>query len=308
MRPPYAGITQVRLWRSAGRLPPSHARCSPSSRAESACESYGHARGASSAPPGPGRTRNNRGPGAIVNSRSPAPCRGRWSRDPMAANESHLAAARELEVFAESSWLVASTLDLGEVLERLADVAQTRLGGDVVRIWLTGERTGMLTLRAETGTSGQDVEYQQRFRMGEGLAGSVLETQQPLAVSDVLADPRVRNRSWFEAEGVRSVLLVPILLDTSPIGIIACMTRARRDFSPEEVKLAAAVAAPAATAVRNAGLYAGALERLTETQAFQRVTSETLSSPDLETALRTVVRETLQLLRADGAFCSLVEP
>jgi GAF domain-containing protein len=226
----------------------------------------------------------------------------------MAANESHLAAARELEVFAESSWLVASTLDLGEVLERLADVAQTRLGVDVVRIWLTGERTGMLTLRAETGTSGQDVEYQQRFRMGEGLAGSVLETQQPLAVSDVLADPRVRNRSWFEAEGVRSVLLVPILLDTSPIGIIACMTRARRDFSPEEVKLAAAVAAPAATAVRNAGLYAEALERLTEIQAFQRVTSETLSSPDLETALRTVVRETLQLLRADGAFCSLVEP
>ena len=33
----------------------------------------------------------------------------------MAANDSRLAAARELEVFAESSWLVASTLDLGEV-------------------------------------------------------------------------------------------------------------------------------------------------------------------------------------------------
>jgi GAF domain-containing protein len=226
----------------------------------------------------------------------------------MAANESRLAAARELEVFAESSWLVASTLDLGEVLERLADVAQTRLGVDIVRIWLAGERTGTLTLRAETGTSGQDVDYQQRFRMGEGLAGTVLESQEPLAVPDVLADPRVRNRSWFEAEGVRSVMLVPILLDTSPIGIIACMTRTRRDFSSEEIKLAAAVAAPAATAVRNAGLYAEALERLAEIQAFQRVTSETLSSPDLETALRTVVRETCELLRADGAFCSLAEP
>src|SRR4030095_9967449 len=100
-----------------------------------------------------------------------------------------LAAARELEVFAESSWLVASTLDLGEVLERLADVAQTRLGVAAGRSWLTGERTGRLTLRAKTGTSGQDVEYQQRFRMGEGLAGSVLETQQPLAVSGVLPDP-----------------------------------------------------------------------------------------------------------------------
>ena len=60
----------------------------------------------------------------------------------------HDSATRELEVFAESSWLVASTLDLGEVLERLADVAQTRLGVDIVRIWLLDARTGLLTLRA----------------------------------------------------------------------------------------------------------------------------------------------------------------
>jgi GAF domain-containing protein len=226
----------------------------------------------------------------------------------MAMRESNQSAPRELEVFAESSWLVASTLDLGEVLERLADIAQTRVGVDIVRIWLSSDRAGTLTLRAETGTSGKNLEFQQRFSLGEGLAGTVLETQQPLVVPDVHQDPRVRNRTWFEAEGVRSVLLVPILLDTSPIGIVACMTRARRDFSADEVRLAAAVAAPAATAVRNAGLYAEALQRLEEIQAFQRVTSESLSSPDLETALRTVVRETRHLLRADGAFCTLVDP
>ena len=219
----------------------------------------------------------------------------------------HDPGTRELEVFAESSWLVASTLDLGEVLERLADVAQTRLGVDIVRIWLLDARTGLLSLRAETGTSGRPVAFAQTLSVGEGLAGRVFETQQSLVVPDVMQDARVRNRSWFEAQGIRSVMLVPILLDTSPIGIIACMTRTRREFAPDEVKLAAAVAAPAATAVRNAGLYADALQRLEEIQAFQRVTSETLSSPDLETALRTVLRETRHLLRADGAFCSFVD-
>ena len=215
---------------------------------------------------------------------------------------------RELEVFAESSGLVASTLDLGEILERLAGVAQTRLTVDVVRIWLLDSRTGFLTLRAETGTTGQPrVESVRTLNVGEGLIGRVFETRKPLMVTDVMQDERVRNRSWFEAEGVRSILLVPILLDTSPIGIIACMTRARREFAPDELKLAAAVAAPAATAVRNAGLYADALKRLDEIQAFQRVTSETLSSPDLGTALRTVLRETLHLLRADGAFCTFVD-
>jgi len=220
---------------------------------------------------------------------------------------SHDSRTRELEVFAESSWLVASTLDLGEVLERLADVAQTRLGVDVVRIWLLDVRAGVLTLRAETGTTGERVESLQTLSVGEGLAGRVFETQEPLVVTDVMQDTRVRNRTWFAAQGIRSAMTVPILVDGAPIGIIACMTRAHRDFSPDEVKLAAAVAAPAATAVRNAGLYADALRRLEEIQAFQRVTSETLSSPDLETALRTVLRETRHLLHADGAYCSFVE-
>ena len=223
------------------------------------------------------------------------------------SGSSHDSRTRELEVFAESSWLVASTLDLGEVLERLADVAQTRLGVDVVRIWLLDVRAGVLTLRAETGTTGRRVESLQTLSVGEGLAGRVFETQEPLVVTDVMQDTRVRNRTWFEAQGIRSAMTVPILVDGAPIGIIACMTRAHRDFSPDEVKLAAAVAAPAATAVRNAGLYADALRRLDEIQAFQRVTSETLSSPDLETALRTVLRETRHLLHADGAYCSFVE-
>src|SRR4029453_13423560 len=234
---------------------------------------------------------------------------GSGSQAPMTGSSGapHDPRTRELEVFAESSWLVASTLDLGEVLERLADVAQKRLSVDIVRIWLLDARADLLTLRAETGTSGRPVEFRQTLSVGEGIAGRVFESQEPLVVTDVMQDPRVRNRTWFEAEGVRSVMAVPILLDTSPIGIIACMTRTRREFAPDEVKLAAPAAAPAATAVRNAGLYAEALQRLDEIQAFQRVTSETLSSPDLETALRTVLRETRHLLRADGAFCSFVD-
>src|SRR4029450_11258589 len=73
---------------------------------------------------------------------APPQGRGRRSRDRMSASESNLSATRELEVFAESSWLVASTLDLGGVLERLADGAQSRLSVDIVRIWLRDARRG----------------------------------------------------------------------------------------------------------------------------------------------------------------------
>src|SRR5712691_6250404 len=55
---------------------------------------------------------------------------------------------RELDVLAESNRLLTSTLDLTEVLDRLADMARTRLETDVARIWLLDEGGGMLHLSA----------------------------------------------------------------------------------------------------------------------------------------------------------------
>ena len=122
------------------------------------------------------------------------------------------------------------------------------------------------------------------------------------------ADTRLVNRAWFAAEGVVSLLTVPIMLDDRPIGILACLSRTRREFTPGDVALARALTAPAVVAVRNAALYADALARLEEIEAFQRVASETLSSPELETALRAVVRELHGLLRSDAALCTHVDP
>jgi len=214
---------------------------------------------------------------------------------------------RELEVFAESSRLVAGTLELSEVLDRLAGIARMRLEVDVVRIWLLDDQSAFVTLRAQTGTVREETPPGERMRPGEGLAGWVVAQAEPLALAEVLDDARVTQRRWFEVEGIRSFLGVPIMLDMSPIGVVACLSRTRREFTAADMALAAVVAAPAAVAVRNAGLYADALSRLEEIQAFQRVTSETLSSPDLPTVLHTLVRETKPLLQADAAFCSLLD-
>jgi GAF domain-containing protein len=214
----------------------------------------------------------------------------------------------ELEVLAESSRLLTSTLDLEEVLDRLAGIARRRLAVDVVRIWLLDESGDGLRLRAQQGAVRQDVPAKDHLSSRESLVGWVITRREPLVLPEVQDDPRLTNREWFRAEGLVSFLCVPIMLDDNPIGILAGMSRLRREFSDDDVALAQALTAPAVAAVRNAALYAETLERLDEIQAFQRVVSETLSSPALETALRAVVREMRNLLRSDAAACSLVSP
>ena len=215
---------------------------------------------------------------------------------------------RELEALAEAGRLLTSTLDLGEVLERLAGIARRRLEVDVVRIWLLDESGEFLRLRAHQGVTRQDVPAKNRLSPKESLAGWVITHREPLVLVDVEPDPRLTNREWFRAEGLVSFLCVPMMLDDTPMGILACLSRARRQFTAADVALAQALSAPAVAAVRNAALYAETLERLEEIEAFQRVVSETLSAPTLETALRAVAREMRSLLRSDAAVCSLVNP
>jgi GAF domain-containing protein/CheY-like chemotaxis protein len=215
---------------------------------------------------------------------------------------------RELELLAESSRLLTATLDVDEVVGRLAEIALSRLGVDVVRIWMREPGGDAVVLRAQKGQTRQPPGGQPALAPGEGVAGWVLNQRQPLVVPDLQADARVKLRDWSRAEGLVSALVVPIVLEGTAIGMLAAMSRRPREFSPADVALAEALSAPAALAFRNASVYAEALDRLEEIEAFQRLATETLSSPDLETALRAVVRETQELLDADAAFCSLGEP
>src|SRR4030095_15014062 len=215
---------------------------------------------------------------------------------------------QELEILAESNRLLTSTLDLTEVLDRLADIARTRLDTEVARIWLRGESDDTLRLAAHKGHLRSPRNTWEQVPTQSSLVGWVLPHRQPLALADVQDDPRLANRPWFAAEAFASLLCVPILLDDGVIGILSCMTRVRREFSAADVALAEALTASAAVAVRNARIHAEALRRLEEIEAFQRVASHALSSPDLVTALGAVVREIRALLRSDGAACSVVNP
>ena len=70
---------------------------------------------------------------------------------------------RELEVLAESSRLLTATLDLGEVLDRLAGIARRRLEVDVVRIWLLDESGEFMRLRAQQGARHPEAPGRQRL-------------------------------------------------------------------------------------------------------------------------------------------------
>ena len=105
---------------------------------------------------------------------------------------------QELEVLAEATRLLTSTLDLAEVLDRLAALARTRLETEVARIWLRDEAGEVLRLAAHQGRIRSPLPATEQVATRSSLVGWVLTNRKPLVLADVQQDRRLEKRAWFK--------------------------------------------------------------------------------------------------------------
>ncbi|MBI1845936.1 MAG: GAF domain-containing protein, partial [Candidatus Rokubacteria bacterium] len=228
-----------------------------------------------------------------------------------AAEQSNLELERratEHQSFLEANLLLASTLDLEEVLGRLTEMTRSRLDVDVVRLWFREAHSGALVLQSQAGESWSEEAQHQRLAPGEGLTGWVLSERFPLALDDAQTDPRLKNRAWFTAEGIQSFLGVPLLVNETAVGILTCLSRTRRTWGTDEVSLAQALAALAALAVRNAQYHSASVRRSEELAALLRATRSVMEGLDLRVILERIVDEAAQIADTPHVMLLLADP
>jgi signal transduction histidine kinase len=215
--------------------------------------------------------------------------------------------AAEQQSLVEAGHLLASSLRLTDVLQRFTELVRSRNNLDVVRIWLH-EGPDEYRLHAQAGLAGQPDDGRRRFAPGEGIVGWVMEHLAPLVSPDLQVDPRLREREWAVAEGLRSLVAVPLLLDDTPVGVLVGVSRQRREFSRDDVALVQALATSAAVAIRNARLYEETQVRLRHTETLVAVSQAIGSTLDLSEILRRATREMVRALGGDMGVAWLQAP
>lgn len=70
----------------------------------------------------------------------------------------------------------------------------------------------------------------------------LLSTRRPLVVEDVANDPRLKQRARLLAQGLQTILIVPLLLGAEVLGHFSVNCLTRRRFSVDEIELAQALA------------------------------------------------------------------
>lgn len=119
---------------------------------------------------------------------------------------------------------------LSSVLQAICASQRWAIG----RFWQVDEAAGVLRLAAQWRAPAMDAlvsdaEDVTVLRPGEGLAGRVWRTAEPLWIPDLRAEPRLMHRAVLPNEGVVSATLFPFFSGGRVLGVLSFLGRDRRE-------------------------------------------------------------------------------
>ena len=171
-----------------------------------------------------------------------------FSADPNNAQLS-LAYFRALHEITRS---ILMTLDSRKVMELIVDRVTVLMGAKAAALRLINESTNELELLASKGLS-------ERFlTKGPPHADkSIQDTLKgiPVLIDDTTNDPRLEYPAQTAAEGIASILSLPIIAQHREIGVLRVYSAHKRAYSQEDVSFLSAVAEIAGIVIMNAKLY-----------------------------------------------------
>lgn len=148
---------------------------------------------------------------------------------------------------------IAASPYIEEILQLLVSLTAQRFDYIVVTVRLLDERHGELVLRAVHAPA-KAYARKRAIRLGESIAGRAIAENRPIIVPDVQEDESYIGHELAVEQGMRSMICVPLTIQSRPVGVLSCYTSEVREFPEEEVKALETLAKQAAVSIEHAKL------------------------------------------------------
>lgn len=166
--------------------------------------------------------------------------------------------------------------------------------------------TNTLSIQASSGLP-DDVVAVTRRALGEGIAGRVALTGEPMLINDSHTDPRLDGVRLSPEIG--SSMVVPMKDEKGFVTGVLCISRRRPapDFQMEDLRLLSVVAGQAALAISNKQLYDDLASRVRELDTLSKLTQAVISHQDIGELLENVADSITQVVGFDRCAIYLLD-
>lgn len=192
-----------------------------------------------------------------------------------------------LEVLHQINSAITSTIDSSKLLDSLLTTSLIYLPYAAAVVRLKSRGTGALVTAAARGLqdkqlvgAAETLEFLDR----EAGAGRMV------VFASVFRERKPENATFFELEGLSSMIAVPLITNQQILGYLAFFGRQEREFGAEEIEFISTLAGQAAIALHHAELYEESLRQAEELRGAHGIKDEFLRvvSTELKTPLNVI--------------------
>jgi PAS domain S-box-containing protein len=212
---------------------------------------------------------------------------------------------------------VATVYDIGQAMDkveidRLLDMitekAAAVMEAQACSLLLKLPEADSLVIAASYGLP-DDVVENARIFVGSSIAGSVVETGQPLLLNSLADDPRFQGSDVHSLPDVSSSICMPMKDENGAVQGVLCIRRSAASplFSDEDLKLFSIFATQAGLAINNAQLYAKLNHKLQELSTLAALTETITSTLDLDQVLNQVADNIVDVVHFDRCRIYLLD-
>lgn len=166
--------------------------------------------------------------------------------------------AQELDGLQRATSVLLSTLDLEPLLGQILDAAMSAIpAAEKGVLYMIAQETGQLQVRAVQGYSDPRIKKTVLQQLA-GYPAKAVREQKPLLIDDARREviPNNLQAKSSSFETVRSLIVVPMILNTSVIGVLSLNSTHPGAFVQSDLRLLISFATTATTAIKNARLHA----------------------------------------------------
>ncbi len=198
---------------------------------------------------------------------------------------------------------MGATQDQDKMLHLIVATAVHTLKGKAAVIFLTDEESDSTIHNVAVAQVGLSDKY---IHAGPGHAVKIspqLMEDGYMYFRDATTDKRLMNREAKKAEGIGSILTVPVMDKGQMLGILSLYTKDIRAFAQEEIDFLSILAEQGGTAIENAHL----IQKLrSNTQIFLKLAASLSESLDVKAILQAMTEDLVKNLQIKGASVRLL--
>ncbi|OEU68061.1 MAG: diguanylate cyclase [Desulfobacterales bacterium PC51MH44] len=205
------------------------------------------------------------------------------------------------KTFCKISKAFGTTLGKEELLDLIVQSAIDTMQAKAACLFLADEEKDVFVPMAQKGLSKNYLHaspMRAKKIVDEMLKGGYL------AFRDATTDSRLENLEAKKAEGIASILSVPVMVKDKAIGVLSLYTNTPRDFSKDEIDFLAALADQGGIAIEQARLF----DQLREnTRLFLDLAANINASLDIKKILHNLSADIAETLKVKASSILLID-